>query len=510
MEEDFMRKSIKWLTAICITILMAFQLSTVAIAALSIPDPTSDFYVNDFSGIFSEEQKDQLVSNAASLENDYNGIQIVITTINSLDGNSIENYAVKMYNQYKIGKDDMGLLILLATEDQQIRVEVGRAMEGYINNSKAGRFIDNYAIPYLKENKFDEGLISLQEAFINEISSKVQSSSEVNETSPYNIANSEVNNTQQSDNLKNRSSSTSVADILLILLVPFVSIFLIATFEYNKQKSMHSLASQLEVCEQKTKQVREQSQKELAKFQEKFKKLQDEKAELQNSYQTLADRYQRAQRLYPTVDKEVTNMINEEIRQKDMMLAQQVDFLIQSVIKLQASKDIVDKLSSIKSRYANLTPNQKRYIKSDIISFNRLYNSSLQLQNKYNMEMEEKRRKDAAMAAAASITAIISCITIGKAKDLRKLEEAKSIYDSLDAGSRSYFNPSIIKQLIQLLNQAKHDQEEIEAAERRRQQRKAEELRRRMQDSDSSEYRSRSHHSGLGGHSGGGGASRHF
>lgn len=30
----------------------------------------------------------------------------------------------------------MGLLILLATEDRQIRVEVGRGMEGYINDAK--------------------------------------------------------------------------------------------------------------------------------------------------------------------------------------------------------------------------------------------------------------------------------------------------------------------------------------------------------------------------------------
>ena len=46
-------------------------------------------------------------------------------------------------------------------------------MEGYIPDSKAGRFIDNYAIPSLKENKFNEGIIQLQGAFIEEISNKL-------------------------------------------------------------------------------------------------------------------------------------------------------------------------------------------------------------------------------------------------------------------------------------------------------------------------------------------------
>ena len=104
--------------------------------------------------VVTDEEKTVLMNNAVKLANEMDGIQVVVSTVNSLEGDTVENYALNMYNKYGIGKNDMGLLILLSTGDRKIRVEVGRAMEGYINDSKAGRFMDKYAIPYLKDNKF--------------------------------------------------------------------------------------------------------------------------------------------------------------------------------------------------------------------------------------------------------------------------------------------------------------------------------------------------------------------
>ena len=156
-----MRKSIKGFIAMFILVLGIFQLSTVVFAKPNIPSATSDFYVNDFANVFSTDEKVRLIDNAVTLSDEHEGIQVVVSTVESLDGNTIENYALEMYNQYGIGKDDMGLLILLSTGDRQIRIEVGKAMEPYINDTKPGSFKDKYSIPSLKENKFNEGLINL-------------------------------------------------------------------------------------------------------------------------------------------------------------------------------------------------------------------------------------------------------------------------------------------------------------------------------------------------------------
>lgn len=75
-----------------------------------------------------------------------------------------------MFNEYGIGRDDKGILILLSVEDRDVRIEVGNALEEYINDAKAGRLMDTYAIPDFKENKFADGLIKLQDGTMKELS----------------------------------------------------------------------------------------------------------------------------------------------------------------------------------------------------------------------------------------------------------------------------------------------------------------------------------------------------
>ncbi len=140
--------------------------------------------------------------------------------------------------------------------------------------------------------------------------------------------------------------------------------------------------------------------------------------------------------------------------------------VIQKVINLSASKDIVSKLEEAKTCYSRLSQKQKSYVQSDINQLNRLYDESKRLKNEYIRMMEEKRNKKLALDAVASITAIISCISIGKAKHLKKLKEAKSIYDTLDSRALSYFDKSVADKLDKLYREAKRDKEEEEEAER--------------------------------------------
>ena len=163
------RSTVSALLLACLVLMAVFSIMPMsAYAETTIPDATSQFYVNDFADVFTDEEEARLMDTAVSLAEDHDGIQVVVTTIESLSGADITDYAVDMYNTYGIGKNDMGLLILISTGDRDIWVQTGLAMEAYLPDSKVGRFIDNYAIPYLAENKFNEGLINLQEAFVNE------------------------------------------------------------------------------------------------------------------------------------------------------------------------------------------------------------------------------------------------------------------------------------------------------------------------------------------------------
>lgn len=78
---------------------LCFSTVILARANANAPEATSDFYVNDFAGVFTETEKSRLMTNAVNLENELDGIQVVVTTIKSLEGDMIENYAYNMYNQ---------------------------------------------------------------------------------------------------------------------------------------------------------------------------------------------------------------------------------------------------------------------------------------------------------------------------------------------------------------------------------------------------------------------------
>ena len=502
-----MRKSITIFIAILVLAIML--LTPVAYATISIPEATSDFYVNDFANVFSSSEKAQLMEKAISLSDEHDGIQVVVTTVKSLEGNSVEDYSYEMYNQYGIGKDDMGLLILLATNDRKISVEVGKSMEAYINDSKAGRFIDQYAIPYLKEDKFNEGLINLQEALIDEVVSCIEKD--------------KVESTRTS-NSDDKEPSQNTAGIFLILLaiialVVFI-VFLVNKIRTKRRERKEKIANlnakneHLEGVIARLKEAANNTEqtfkKKISGLTEENKSLELKYQKLQNVHETLQDRYERAKRLYPNVDSEVTDMIEEEVRQRDKTIAKEADSIIAMVINLTPSKDIISKLGDAKNYYLALTAKQKAYVKSDITKLNRLYDESLRLKQEYDCKVREEKNKNHAMQAAAKITAIISGISIGRAVHLSSLKEAKSIYDGLDSGARAYFDKSIIDRLDKLYKQAKRDKEEEDEARRRREE---EERRRRnsyYSHSSSSSFGSSSHFGGFGGHSGGGGASRGF
>ena len=496
-----MRKSIKNLSITVLILLATLLFSTVAYAA-EIPAATDEFYVNDFADVFTAEEEERLLDNAVTLAEESDGIQVVVTTVESLDGDSVENYAVEMYNQYEIGKDDMGLLILLSTGDRQIRVEVGRAMEAYINDSKAGMFMDEYAIPYLSENKFNEGLINLQEALIDEIVATVEAESESAQT------------TQDSE-----FASSAIDDIfggILIAIVLIVIVLAVITLvkkiiakSKKKQQEIDSLRHQLENTKSDFKQETNNLKGVINSLLAEKGTLKTAYDTLKNKYATLNDRYERVKILYPEADQKVSDMIKEEIRQKNMALAKKVDEIIGRVINLQASKDIVQDVKIALDSYSRLTKEQRAFVESDISRLKKLYDESVELKEEYDRIQEEKRRKKAAADALSSINSIIAGITIGRAMHFRKLKDAMSIYNNLDTGSKEFFDKSTLDRLNKLYGDAKRDKEEEEEAERRR-RREEEERRRRMSSSSNSSFGGGSHFGGFGGSSGGGGASRGF
>ncbi len=138
-------------------------------AYADMPSPTDEFYAADYANILSDETENYIISQSKALY-DQTGAQIVAATVESLDGKDVREYAIELGRGWKIGSEkNNGVLILLSLGERQIDVEGGYGLEGAIPDSKSGRLIDNYAVPYLKDDNFDEGILNLYKAIVGEV-----------------------------------------------------------------------------------------------------------------------------------------------------------------------------------------------------------------------------------------------------------------------------------------------------------------------------------------------------
>ena len=145
-------------------IFKVFVIFLLGFFLVSFPVLAQDFlkpvgYVNDFGQILSSSFREELKTDLTNFENETTA-EIAVVTIGSLEGNSLEDYAVRLFEDWKIGKKekDNGLLILIAKEDRKIRIEVGYGLEPIITDGRAGKIIREKMRPAFREDNYDEGV----------------------------------------------------------------------------------------------------------------------------------------------------------------------------------------------------------------------------------------------------------------------------------------------------------------------------------------------------------------
>lgn len=116
-------------------------------------------FVTDDAQIFTKSEKEILESKLYNFETKTSN-QIVILTINSLNGIGIEQYAVEVFNTNKLGQEhlDNGILILYAKKDREVRLEIGYGLEPIITDALSKRIIEKTMIPDFKEGNNFNGI----------------------------------------------------------------------------------------------------------------------------------------------------------------------------------------------------------------------------------------------------------------------------------------------------------------------------------------------------------------
>ena len=120
--------------------------------------PTQDMMVTD-SGEMLSDREEQEVSEMLYSINRQTGIESLVYTIKSLNGEDIETCANRLFRTAGLGdkEKDNGLLLLISYDDRKFRLEVGYGLEGTIPDTKAAEII-NTMTPYFKESNYADGI----------------------------------------------------------------------------------------------------------------------------------------------------------------------------------------------------------------------------------------------------------------------------------------------------------------------------------------------------------------
>jgi uncharacterized protein len=147
---------------------LAFLLApTILSLALALDVPPLRGRINDYAGLIPTDRARALEEQLARFEQE-TGHQIAVLTIPSLKGDSLEDFSIRVAENWKIGKKgfDNGAILLVARDDRRLRIEVGYGLEGVLPDAIASRIIREVITPRFRSGDYAGGIEAGVEAIL--------------------------------------------------------------------------------------------------------------------------------------------------------------------------------------------------------------------------------------------------------------------------------------------------------------------------------------------------------
>lgn len=137
--------------------------------------PKREKLFNDYAKLLSAVEEEQIEQQLHTLWKE-TGATMVVATVPSLGERTIEEYAVELFEAWGIGtkEEERGLLLLIAPNEREVRIEVGYGLEGDIPDAFAGKLISQIAAPAFQHGAYAQGIKEI----IRQVSIKLGGSSE--------------------------------------------------------------------------------------------------------------------------------------------------------------------------------------------------------------------------------------------------------------------------------------------------------------------------------------------
>ena len=167
-----MKNKLYKITLLCIVFALCLSVSAFAVV-----EQSDSFYVADYANVLSNSTEEMIINYNGALEQQCQGAQIVVVTVNYLEGMYSDEYAAKIFNSWGIGssKYNNGMLLLLGVQENKAWLQVGLGLD--LSSNEIDRMFDRYFWDEFDSGDYDEAVEDMFDAllkwFDNEYGSNV-------------------------------------------------------------------------------------------------------------------------------------------------------------------------------------------------------------------------------------------------------------------------------------------------------------------------------------------------
>jgi uncharacterized protein len=141
----------------CVALALIALLASTALAQQPVPPLTGR--IVDRTGVLADADRQRIETRLADLEQ-RKGSQVAVLLVPSARPEAIEQFSMRVVEAWQLGRRgvDDGVLLLVALEDREVRLEVGYGLEGAIPDAYGRRIIDEAILPAFRDGDFVGGI----------------------------------------------------------------------------------------------------------------------------------------------------------------------------------------------------------------------------------------------------------------------------------------------------------------------------------------------------------------
>ena len=206
-------------------ILALLLMLSLGISAYAVVEQSDSFYVADYANVLKASTEQRICDYNGALEQQCSGAQIVVVTVDYLDGMYCDDYAYELFNTWGVGSAQYnnGMLLLLAVQENKAWLAYGLGLNSVLSSDKVDNMLDEYFWQDFDDGKYDDAVNSLFDALLswydNNYGSAVEqagSSSGGNYGGAYSSGYNDGYNAGQSSG---RSSGSALRTIIILLII---------------------------------------------------------------------------------------------------------------------------------------------------------------------------------------------------------------------------------------------------------------------------------------------------